>query len=398
MNESQNISHIVNIGETVKVEFVYAGTPADERVGDKRRITFFAEASEMTDLERVSNKLNPRDPNLKTHAPSKRMRAQVAEAPEMFQFKNMGIHIIGSHAKLDRGVATVHAISQVNGRHTAKLLGVLSAEGKDLSKVRVPVHIYINFSKDEATDISNGLNDQVRVDAVSMENQTGKFDSLFDALPSEYHKNIERRRNAGDTQGAKYDVVDLLKRLAVLNPKLFPSTVRQPTQVYSQAGSLLKQFSEKNYAHLYPLVEDALNLEQRVVRFFEKVNGHKSKDNPNPIPLTDRGKKKKGDKWLDNKIAKSMMTMSGHQSAITPPDAIVLMAMAPFRCFVVDGKWMRNGEETTLSELWASYGEIACRATYKAFDDCGKGAHFDDFGKQSNNWKVVENEVLNAIR
>lgn len=383
----------------------YEGTAGDVPEGPgRRKVTVTVRASALLGLLELPNKLNPREPSLSTDA-AKDMLAQIKSDPAAFSSKNIGIFIAVDSVRVTPNTIYAEAQSSFNGGHTRLVIKKAAEDGLDLSKVRVTIIFYQGYTDEELRGISRGVNTQTSVKPISFANQDGVFAKMLDNLPMEYRVRVSCMENDPLAPKAKQSGIDLGRMLLMLSPVAFPpDRSNQPSTLYNRKADVVEKLNDKNCNCVYPLLEDIVSLNQRVVRFFNDFNG-RNKTHPitgktltaeQKIPLTDYDKNKNKNKngKYNSSIARPMITIGGEEMDITPPTSLVYMAMATFRIFVDRGKWVDEcGADTTLPELWDKYGEVACRAAWKAFKEGGKGLKFDVFGKESLFWEKVLGQV-----
>ncbi len=82
--------------------------------------------------------------------------------------------------------------------------------------------------------------------------------------------------NDPNAKDAEYDATDLVRRLALLNNRMFPAQDGiHPVAAYTSIGTLVKKYEQADFMEIAPLLPDVLMLEELVVKQWETVNGQK---------------------------------------------------------------------------------------------------------------------------
>lgn len=293
--------------------------------------------------------------------PAKAMLKTLKNEPEKFILYNGGIMLIAdkiSAKRIDGGDFKVQIELTVpttedegdflghgvlNGGHTYKvLMHALYGQHKPkesyptISTAFVQVSVAVGIEEDEISQISHARNLSLSVPVYALKNLDHIWQPIEAALPQEYRRNVVFKPNEDGEfdEKAEYDVTDLVRRLALLNNKLFDFRQdKHPIKAYQSRGSLVQSWKEEDYQEIIPLLKDILWLEEQIIKKHEEING-----------------KGAGKKIVISKVsgckAKPMKLITGYETTqLTLGDIFFMPILAAFRVFVKDGHWIKPVDE-----------------------------------------------------
>jgi hypothetical protein len=318
--------------------------------------------------------------------PAKEMLTTLKEDPASFVFKNNGIMLVAesiratgdsielvcAEAETDEDVPG-HGV--LNGGHTYKVL-LNALENPRLYpdvpiKAVVIVTVGLGIPEEEISKISRARNTSEKVPLHALRELAGDWQILKQYLPEECRKRVAFKPNDPGSEEAEFDVTDLVRRLALINNSVFPAQhCSHLVTAYTSVGSLVRNFEQKRFLEVAPLLKDVLWLEEQVVRHWEKVNGR----GPEKLAVITAA---------SGCNTENTTLLSGYEASLTVADPFVLPVVAAFRVFVRDGKWARP-----LDELWEKFGPRTVKALWGTYKEQGKSAAAV-FGRARGSWAAT---------
>lgn len=323
-----------------------------------------------------------------TNKPSREMLDTLRNDPESFVFKNNGMMVVADSISVKGNDVTItckepgpdddfpgHGV--LNGGHTyAALREALkrsrdgNREYKNVSDASVIMTIAIGVEEDEIWRISRARNTSEKVPLHALRELAGDWAILKEHLPEQSRKLVAFKPNEPGAEEAPYDVTDLVRRLALLNNAMFPAEKGvHPVKAYTSIGGLVKQFSQKDFLKVAPLLGDAIKLEDRVVACWNDARG--------------KGEGKIAIAKASGVTRETTVLLSGREVDLSLPAPFVLPVVAAFRVFAKDGKWA-----APLDELWEKYGERTVQALWETYKEQGKSSPAV-FGRNKGSWAAT---------
>lgn len=334
--------------------------------------------------------------------PVQAMLETLQSEPEWFSYRNNGITLVaeslearsspgksGHTVKLtmrefdpEDPDATVdgHGHGVVNGGHTyLALCTALQNAGEYAAAMQVAtvfVRVEIGIPDEQLTAISQAQNTMQPVPLHALRELSGDWDVIKVYLPDATMKLVSFKPNDPETQGAPYDVTDLVRRMVVMDDRLYPmADGKHPRQAYSGVGALVRRYSVEHFAPLAPLLSDFLKLEELIVQHYEAVNG---------MPAKSRGALGVLSK-VSGCSGRKQTLLTGYEASMTIAEPFVLPVLAAFRIFIrpdLSG-WVRP-----LGELWETYGPKVVSALWEQYKETGKSSS-SNFGRQTSTWAAA---------
>lgn len=329
-----------------------------------------------------------------TSRPAKDMLATAEQNPSSFVFKNNGIMVVAQSIRVDNSLVVLtcaeadagdddnflgHGV--LNGGHTYRVLEeVLNrvANGNKgleqaLEDISVLLTVAIGIPEEEISQISRARNTSEKVPLHAIRDLAGDWSSLkaqVHRLTPAQRALIAMKVNDEDAPDAEYDITDLVRRLALLNNRMFPAQEgKHPVQAYTGITSLVKKYNPEEFAPLAPLLPDAFHLEELTVKRWESLNG--------------KGPGKLAMSQVSGCSKESKMLLSGYEASLNVADPFVLPVIAAFRVFIKDGAWVKP-----LNQLWESFGPKTVDALWEAYKEGGRSsAAF--FGRAKASWAAA---------
>ena len=261
----------------------------------------------------ISTKANARDPigmNRRVYRDvRKSLEAKEHAVPGTFDLMNKGITILAQSVRLvdkEQKIVEVTVNNEnggiVDGAHTAKIIEESNGEETTHSDQYVEVYIRTGITQEIATDIARGLNTGIQVAPKSIYN----IDHVFDWLKKEVAKQTYADLFSWkESEGAEYDVRDLIGVLEVLNIFDFPNAEsKHPFSAYEKWSIPLDKFakdhedhkenlSESKYYRLRGLLPDALCLYDHIRRDFREVHNKKCGGSAGHMNIVEQASAKK---------------------------------------------------------------------------------------------------------
>ena len=230
----------------------------------------------------------------------------------------------------------------------------------DLEQALVQVSVLINVSQEQISEISRYRNTSESVEEFSLKNLAGEWDIIQQNLSPQYKQYVAFR----DGEDKKFDVTDLVRRLACINNKLYPwrgadGTTKNPTPAFTSYGRLIKNWKKEDFIQVVPLLNGLLQIEELLRKEYDNTKGI-SRYN---------GIEKKDYKFITGK-------KFDHTLALP----FVFPILAAFRVFVKDGEW-----EHPPQELWNKMGTILVTNLLAAYKNEGRG-NPAFFGRSASTW------------
>ncbi len=231
----------------------------------------------------------------------------------------------------------------------------------DFEQALVQISILINVSQEQISDISRYRNTSESVEEFSLKNLAGEWDIIQQHLSPEYKQYVAFR----DGEDKKFDVTDLVRRLACINNKLYPwrgedgTASKNPTSAFTSYGRLIKNWKKEDFTQVVPLLDGLLEIEELLRKEYDDTKGI-SKYN---------GIEKKNYKFI-----------TGKEFTHTLALPFIFPILAAFRVFVKDGKW-----EQPPQELWNKMGSTLVINLLAAYKNEGRG-NPAFFGRSTSTW------------
>jgi hypothetical protein len=263
----------------------------------------------------------------------------------------------------------------LNGGHTYKVLhhalSSKDAKFKDVGEnAFVSLTVGIGIPEDEIWRISRARNTSEKVPLHALRELAGDWSIVKAHLPPASRHLVAFKPNDPEAPNELYDTTDLIRRLALLNNKMFPAEDGiHPVSAYTSIGSIVKKYKPVDFKEVAPFLPDALKLEEMIVRHWEAMRG--------------RG----GDKFPITRASgcgtESMQLLSGYEAGITLADPFVLPVLAAFRVFITNGRWI-----SPMEELWEKYGPKTIQALWETYKETGRGSAAT-FGRAKGSWAAA---------
>ena len=321
-----------------------------------------------------------------SNKPAKEMLRTLEQEPASFVFKNNGIMVVADSIRIEGTSATIvckepepeedlpgHGV--LNGGHTYMALVHALSSGDSryadvADKAHVMVTIGIGIPEEDVSLISRARNTSEKVPLHALRELAGDWSDLKKWLPDGAEKLIEFKPNDPEAPDAEYDVRDLVKRLVLLNNKMFPAQEnKHPIQAYTSVGTLVKQYRREMFLDVAPFLADALWLEEMIVRHWDENRG--------------KGPDKYAIARASGVTLESVTLMSGATVGLNLPAPFVLPVIAAFRVFIHDGQWVEP-----IDELWKRYGTRTVRALWEAYKEQGRSSAAV-FGRSKASWAAA---------
>jgi hypothetical protein len=324
-----------------------------------------------------------------TNKPAKEMLDTLRGDPASFVFKNNGMMLVagtirasGDHVELVCQEAeqddTLPGHGVLNGGHTYRCLTEALAnpqkyvEAAEKAVVTITVAIGI---VDDVWRISKARNTSEKVPLHALRELAGDWSALKAYLPKQTQLLglVAFKPNELGAEAAEFDPTDLVRRIALMNNRMFPAEKGQhPVNAYLSVGSLVRTYKQEDFLDLAPLLPDVLRLEELVVREWESANGHRKKADKLGVISN-----------VSGCSGEAIRLLSGYKASLTLADPFVLPVMAAFRVFVKDGQWVRP-----LDDLWRDYGRRTIEALWDAYNESGRSSAAY-FGRSKASWMAA---------
>lgn len=334
--------------------------------------------------------------------PAKAMLKTLKEEPEKFVLYNSGIMLIANaitakrveggnfQVTLELEVPTAeyegdflgHGV--INGGHTYKAI-IHALYGKHKSRESYPnvsnacvqVSVAVGISEEEVSQISRARNLSLSVPVYALKNLDHIWQPIEKALPEKYRQNVVFKPNEDDEleEKADYDVTDLVRRLALINNKLFPFREdKHPIKAYTSRGSLVSSWKQEDYQDIIPLLKDVLWLEEQIIKRHESING--------------RGQGKTVITKVSGCTKKPMKLITGYTTdSLTVGDIFYMPVIAAFRVFVKEGEWLEP-----VDKLWDKWGINLVDRLWETYRSEGRSSA-SAFARSKSTWSSLTNMV-----
>ena len=319
--------------------------------------------------------------------PAKEMLRTLEAEPATFILKNNGMMIVAESIRVEESKVTLecheaeadeefpgHGV--LNGGHTYKCL-THALESNDqrynnvARKAQVMITVGIGIPEDDVWQISKARNTSEKVPLHALRELAGDWTILKKYLPAATRPLVAFKPNDEEAPDAEYDTTDLVRRLVLLSNEMFPAEEgNHPVAAYRGIGSIVKTYKPDIFAKLAPRLPDVLKLEERIVRYWESINGN--------------GPDKVGISRASGCNTESVKLLSGYVTdGLSLADPFVLPVIAAFRVFVRDGEW-----KIPMDEAWEKYGPKTVRALWDAYKDQGRSSAAI-FGRAKSSWAAT---------
>jgi AIPR protein len=324
-----------------------------------------------------------------TNKPAREMLETLRTDPQSFVFKNNGMMLVTETIRAEGNRITVtcrepdvdedfagHGV--LNGGHTYEALKFAMDEAENGNPAysaagefaSVMLTIGIGIQEDEIWKISRARNTSEKVPLHALRELAGDWSLLKKFLPEQSRKLVAFKPNEPGSEDAEYDVTELVRRLALLNNGMFPAEKNQhPVKAYSSIGALVRQYQQEDFLEVAPLLPDALNLEERVMREWDALRG--------------KGQDKVAIAKATGVTKESTTLLNGSVVPIYLPAPFVLPVMAAFRVFIKNGQWARS-----IDDLWEKYGRRTIQALWDTYKEQGK-SNPAMFGRNRTSWAAT---------
>jgi hypothetical protein len=313
---------------------------------------------------------------------------QTLEAsPESFVFKNNGIMVVANSIKVDGSQVDIvchepeededapgHGV--LNGGHTYKVLQhALMSKSEKFRRVgelvSVIVTIAIGVPEEEIWTISRARNTSEKVPLHALRELAGDWSTLKEHLPKASRPLVAFKPNDPEAPNEQYDVTDLVRRLVLLNNRMFPAERGEhPVKAYTSIGTLVKQFKQEDFLGLAHLLPDVIHLEELIIQHFYENKGM----GPDKMAITK----------ASGVSTESTTLLSGTTVDLTLPAPFVLPVIAAFRVFVRnDGSWAEP-----IDDLWRRFGPRTAMALWETYKEQGKSSPAV-FGRSKSSWAAA---------
>jgi len=321
--------------------------------------------------------------------PAKDMLSTLEHEPDAFVFNNNGIMLVAESIRAHGD--TIELVCQeaenddelpghgvLNGGHTYKALCEALCHpdqyASALERATVIVTVGLGIPDDEIWRISKARNTSEKVPLHALRELAGDWAPLKQYLPEATKRLIAFKPNDPDAPDAIFDVTDVVRRLALFNNKMFPAQESiHPVAAYTSVGTLVRKYKREDFLALAPLLPDILNLEERIVRFFESHNGQKAK-NQEKLGVVSKA---------SGNSDQPMQLLSGYTSSLTLAASYTLPVLAAFRVFAPDGQW-----KAPIEDLWERCGPKTVVSLWEAYREQGKSSAAV-FGRSKGSWAAA---------
>jgi hypothetical protein len=342
---------------------------------------------------------NARNASLRAK-PAKAMLKTLANEPEKFVLYNSGIMLIaetlkaardkGGHFNVslemaipttdDEGEFLGHGV--LNGGHTyTVLMHALYGKHKpresypNAREAKVQVSVAVGIKEEDISQISRARNLSQSVPIYALKNLNHDWKPIEEALPKEYRKNVIFKPDEFD-EDAGYDVTDLVRRLALVNNKLFDFREdKHPIKAYASRGKLVEQWKEEDYKEVIPLLPDILWLEEKIMEEHEQINGTAATGKTIVISKVSACK------------ATPMTLITGKQIDLTIGDIFYMPVLAAFRVLIKDGQLIEPKEE-----LWEKWGPQLVNLLWTTYKTEGR-SNASAFARSKSTWSTLTNKI-----
>lgn len=323
-----------------------------------------------------------------SNRPARAMLETLRNDPKAFVFRNNGIMIVADSISVEGNRVTIrckepgpdddspgHGV--LNGGHTYTVLteALRRASSGDAAfkyapEATVVLTIATNVDEEDVWKISLARNTSEKVPLHALRELAGDWSVLKDALPESFRSRVAFKPNEPGSEDALYDVTDLVRRLALINNRMFPAESGvHPVKAYTSIGSLVKQFKKEDFLEVAPLLPDVLKLEDLIVQFWDNSRG--------------KGEGKIAIGKATGVTRETTTLISGTSVGISLPAPFVLPVIAAFRVFIKDGRW-----SLPIEQLWEKYGSRTIEALWEAYKGEGKSSPAV-FGRSKSSWAAA---------
>ncbi len=213
--------------------------------------------------------------------PVKSMLKTLESRPKYFVLQNSGINVISTEVKIDHKKKEVKLYFPqntgiVNGGHTQLAL-ILAKNNLDISEAKVKLEVLEHeFNLEMLAMIATGKNTTADVKPFSIAEKKGLFQPIKDKLLPQFNKHIIWYENK-EVPPPGFSAVDLISLINLFNVKNFESdhnssSIEQPNKSATGKNAVFKDWEThpKQFAPLYPLINDLINLGDHIQSTFDK--------------------------------------------------------------------------------------------------------------------------------
>lgn len=338
----------------------------------------------------ISLKPNARDPkpNRQVYKEVEATLLDKAGVPGTFHYKNKGITIMAASVKSngskDEFVVTInedenHGI--VDGGHTYAII-TTDREDEDLPENYVPVTVLTAIPDEWVPEISGGLNTGIQVQAFSLDNLAGKFDTMKDLLQHEpYFGKLAWREN----EGGDYDARDIVSLLDLFLIDEYPNeSADYPIHAYERKLKSLKLFEERPelFESALPILKDVLTLHDTIQTTSSKL-------------WNEKGGRFAALHFVETrKRGEYVQTFTGAKTTSRLMNGALYPILGAFRWKVTtdkDGMYGWAGGFDSVVNLWTETAAELLNAT--KLEGSQVGNKVDAIGKSRSHWPTVHRIV-----
>jgi len=240
---------------------------------------FYIKGSEYKEMPLDANVRLPSDKAI----PYKEMVNTLEKEPKQFLLQNGGINVIASSVKINKSKNALRltfppGTGIVNGGHTQLAL-VNTMSQRDISDATIQVQVIEHgFTDEELATIAASRNLASNVKPYSTAEKKGYFKKIKDYMIPDFEKHIVWYENRDVPNGVGMNAVDLIARVNLFNCIRYQSDYKkliteQPNNSATSKSSVFKRWvdNQQEYEHVYPLVNDVINLEEHLIATFNTV-------------------------------------------------------------------------------------------------------------------------------
>lgn len=311
--------------------------------------------------------------------------------PENFYLYNNGMMLVASNLQQSKDSVRIRMVVSdspedesflghgvLNGGHTYRALCMAKEKAfPHLDLAQVHISVAVGLCEGEIPGISRARNTSEKVDLFALRHLAGDWDCISDHLDPEVRVKVAFRGNESGAQ--KWDVSDLVRRLACLNNDLYPwKDDCHPVKSYSGVGSLVKDFKPAQFEKYAHLINDVLWLEEQIMAAHVAINGI--------------GRNKFVVTKASGCAPKSSTTLSGKEFPIAVGDPFVLPVLAAMRVLLdEDGNWIKP-----LHQLWDEWGTKLVERLWATYRMEGKSSA-SAFGRSKVVWTALTYTVAVSV-
>ncbi|MFX1521569.1 MAG: AIPR family protein [Promethearchaeota archaeon] len=240
--------------------------------------TFYIKGDNYLELPLDANVRLPSEKSI----PYKDMTETLEKSPENFFLQNSGISVIAGKVTPDKNKSKVmfHFPAEtgiVNGGHT-QLAILKTKDTRDISKAIIKLEVLEhNFNAQELAIIAASKNTASNVKPYSTAEKRGLFVKIKHAMLDKFEKHIVWYENREVPNDKGFPAMDLIALINLFNIEDNQShhnntSNSQPNKSATSKASVFKDWesSQTNFEHVYPLINDIINLQEHILSTFDK--------------------------------------------------------------------------------------------------------------------------------